>query len=78
MVSLDVKISYILCMIKYDFTQWPKTLYHTIVYEINSVLRMHHVMSFQEVSKLLFHQLFLSCYQLPCGIRAAKWVNITD
>ena len=34
-IFLHVKISCLLRVIKYDFPQWPKTLYHTEVYEIN-------------------------------------------
>jgi hypothetical protein len=30
-----VKISYFLCVFKYDFSHWPKTLYDTYVYIIN-------------------------------------------
>ena len=26
-----------LCVLKYDFSQWPKTLYHTNVYEIKNI-----------------------------------------
>ena len=29
------KISYFLRVFKYDFSQWPKTLYNTYVYIIN-------------------------------------------
>ena len=36
-ISLYVKISYLLRVIKYDFSQWLKT-YHTKVYEINTNL----------------------------------------
>ena len=34
MIFSQVKISYFLRVLKYDFSQWPKTLYNTDVYEI--------------------------------------------
>ena len=36
MIFSHVKISYFLRVFKYDFSQWPKTLYNTFVYIINS------------------------------------------
>jgi hypothetical protein len=33
-----VKISYFLRVFKYDFSQWPKSLYNTYVYIINNLL----------------------------------------
>ena len=35
MIFSHVKISYFLRVFKYDFSQWPKTLYNTCVYIIN-------------------------------------------
>ena len=35
MIFSHVKISYFLRVFKYDFSQWPKTLYNTYVYIIN-------------------------------------------
>jgi hypothetical protein len=34
MIFSHVKISYFLRVFKYDFSQWPKTLYNTYVYII--------------------------------------------
>ena len=34
---LQGKMSHLLRVIKYDFSQWPKTVYHTKVYEIKLV-----------------------------------------
>jgi hypothetical protein len=35
MILSHVKISYFLRVFKYDFSQWPKTLYNIYVYIIN-------------------------------------------
>ena len=37
MIFSHVKISYILRVFKYDFSQWPKTLYNTYVYIIKNI-----------------------------------------
>jgi hypothetical protein len=36
-----VKISYFLRVFKYDFSQWPKTLYNTYVYIIKLITNLH-------------------------------------
>jgi hypothetical protein len=38
MIFSHVKISYFLRVFKYDFSQWPKSLYNTYVYIINILL----------------------------------------
>ncbi len=40
MIFSHVKISYFLRVLKYDFSQWPKTLYNTNVYKINTFLSL--------------------------------------
>ena len=47
MIFSHVKISYFLRVFKYDFSQWPKTLYNTYVYIIN-------IISFMPESKFSF------------------------
>ena len=37
MIFSHVKISYFLRVFKYDFSQWPKTLYNTYVYIISNI-----------------------------------------
>ena len=39
MIFSHVKISYFLRVLKYDFSQWPETLYNTDVYEISTFIK---------------------------------------
>jgi hypothetical protein len=39
MIFSHVKISYFLRVFKYDFSQWPKTLYNTCVYIIKYFMK---------------------------------------
>jgi ABC-type Mn2+/Zn2+ transport system ATPase subunit len=38
MIFSHIKILYFLRVFKYDFSQWPKTLYNTYVYIINIII----------------------------------------
>jgi hypothetical protein len=53
MIFSHVKISYFLRVFKYDFSQWPKTLYNTYVYIINLIISWG--FGGEVVSALAFH-----------------------
>jgi hypothetical protein len=61
---------------KYDFSQWPKTLYNTYVYIINDVISYSRVLAFEIVADVIREkvertfskdiQLFYSSYSPKC------------
>ena len=74
-ISLHLKISYLLRVIKYDFSQWPKMLYHTKVYEISTYIHsINELLPHLSWSDLYFqlfteHFIFRNCSWIFTGLK---------